>query len=395
MSVTIWSEELLADVRLPTERIVGFCDHLRDHGIRTTVQDVTLLIEVLGFCDGALTSRRVEQLWRPIICQSLKEWKLWPSLFKAFWFPQSLKGSVKVTGSTLGSITLQQVVEKSRSKGETKPGGVTQVGDNPATCDQEHPFNKKQKASGGASVADPTTEDADSYWMPADLAALERLAKVVKSQLLNVPTRRWNISDRGRFLNLRKTSQSMMRLGGDGVIPAWQKRRRETPKIVMAIDVSRSMETYAELYLRLARAFSRWLPIQVFVFHVRFAEVTDLLVKDNPKMHSKINTVTAGFQGGTRIASNLKRICFDADGVSLNRRTRLWVFSDGYDTDDPEALRDVFKRVRGKGATIDWFYPNKTVAGMSRCIQLVRPLVNTWYSAANLMEIQHSARFLK
>tara|TARA_Y100000991_G_scaffold207303_1_gene185246 strand:- start:1572 stop:2135 length:564 start_codon:yes stop_codon:yes gene_type:complete len=187
----------------------------------------------------------------------------------------------------------------------------------------------------------------------------------------------------------------MLRFGGDGVIPAWQKRRKETPNIVMVVDVSRSMETYAEFYLRLARAFARWLPIRVFVFHVQSAEVTELLLKDNPKMHAKINTIAAGFQGGTKIASNLKRICFDADGASLTRRTRLWIFSDGYDTDDPTALQNVMRRVRGKGVTIEWFYPNRSVAAMSHCIQLIKPLVNGWYSAANLKEIQKSVTSLK
>ena len=83
MSVTIRFEESLADLSLPTERIVAFCDYLRENGIRTSIQDASLLVEVLGFCDGALTSRRVEQLWRPIICQSVREWRLWPRLFNA------------------------------------------------------------------------------------------------------------------------------------------------------------------------------------------------------------------------------------------------------------------------------------------------------------------------
>ena len=395
MSVMIRFEESLADLSLPTERIVAFCDYLRENGIRTSIQDASLLVEVLGFCDGALTSRRVEQLWRPIICQSVREWRLWPRLFNAFWFPQTLKGSVRVTGTTRRSTTLQQAIAKSKSMGESAPGGLPQTGDNPACSDQENFSKTKQKATGGASLTDPSTEDTETNWMPADLALLERCARTVRSQLFKVPTRRWSVSDRGRFLNLRKTTQSMLRFGGDGVIPAWQKQRKETPNIVMAIDVSRSMETYAEFYLRLARAFSRWLPIRVFVFHVQSAEVTELLLKDNPKMHAKINTIAAGFQGGTKIASNLKRICFDADGARLTRGTRLWIFSDGYDTDDPTALHNVMRRVRGKGVTIDWFYPNRSVAGMSRCIQLIKPLVNEWHSAANLKEIQKSVTSLK
>ena len=114
------------------------------------------------------------------------------------------------------------------------------------------------------------------------------------------------------------------------------------------------------------------------------------MTKDNPQIQEKIDVVTAGFQGGTKIASSLKSICFDDKTVSLNRRTRVWIFSDGYDTDEPTALRDVLKRIRGRGAAIEWFYPNKTVAGMSQCVRLARDLVKNWYSAGNLSEIDLS-----
>ena len=67
----------------------------------------------------------------------------------------------------------------------------------------------------------------------------------------------------------------------------------------------------------------------------------------------------------------------------------------GYDTDEPTALRDVLKRIRGRGAAIEWLYPNKTVVGMSRCVRLARDLVKNWYSAGNLSEIDLSLRQLR
>lgn len=395
MSMTKWSADLSDSHSFPTERVVHFCGYLRDNGIRTTPHDAVLLIEVLGFADTAYSAKRVEQLWRPIVCRSFKEWRHWPVLFNSYWFPHSVKGTVKVTGSTKQSMTLQQVVEKSKAVGEAPSAGPIKVGDNPEVSDQHSASETGQKAVGGASRIDPTDECFESSLMRLDLTILERLAQTVKSQLLRACTRRWNISNRGRFINLRKTTQSMLRLGGDGVIPAWQKRRYETPKIVLAVDVSRSMESFAEFYLRLASAFARWLPIRVYVFHVRCSEITDLLMKDDPKVQDEISNVTAGFQGGTKIASSIRQICFEAGGVTLNRRTRLWIFSDGYDTEDPDALRNVLKRVRGRGATIDWFYPNKNVNSMGYCIQLIKPLVKNWYGAANLKQLEQSLRHLK
>jgi len=387
--------DTLDEISLPVNRIAEFCRYLRENGFQTTTRDAELLIDVLQLTGCHGRSKQVEQLWRPIACSSFKEWKIWSELFQLFWFPQRTKGTVKVTGTTRRSRQLKEVVEQAQSTAESGSGTTSVSGDSPAISDNDQSNSTSQKSAGGASVVDPLGRGVESQWLPSDLTTLERTARSVRAQLLNVQTRRWQMSARGRELNLRKTIQSVTRLGGDGVIPQWQTRRLQTPQIVMVIDVSRSMESYAAFYLRLARAFSRCLPIKVFVFHVRYAEITDFLARDNPEIQEKIDAVTAGFQGGTRIASSLKKICFEDHAVNVNRRTRVWIFSDGFDTDEPASLRDVLGRIRGRGGNVDWFYPNKTVAGMSQCIQLAKVFVKNWYSAGNLNELESSLRQMR
>lgn len=394
MSVMTFSNNFSGELALPVGRVAEFCRYLRENGLKTTTRDAELLIEVLHLAGPGVSPALVEQLWRPIACRSLKDWKMWSEIFQLFWFPYKTKGSVKVTGSTRKSRDLRQMIDNSQSMVESAAGSAPIIGDSPAVSDEQSERQDKRKAAGGASSVDPIGRDIESQWMPSDLTMLERIARLVRQQLLNVPTRRWRVSDRGRILDIKKTAQSMIRFAGDGLVPSWQVRRREAPQIIMVIDVSRSMESYAAFYLRLARAFSRWLPVRVFVFHIRYSEITEFLLRDNPKIQEKIDAVTAGFQGGTKIARCIRQICFEDNAISLNRRTRVWVFSDGYDTDQPTALRNVLSRVRGRGAAIEWFYPNKTVAGMSQCIQLITPLVKNWYSAANLTELESSVRGL-
>ncbi|MEC8308581.1 MAG: VWA domain-containing protein [Pseudomonadota bacterium] len=394
MSVMTFSNSCSGELALPVGRIAEFCRYLRENGLKTTTRDAELLIEVLHLAGPDVSPAFVEQLWRPIACRSLKDWKMWSEIFQLFWFPHKTKGTVKVTGSTRKSRDLRQMIENSHSMVESAAGSAPIIGDSPAVSDEQSEPQDKRKAAGGASSVDPIGRDIESQWMPSDLTMLERIARQVRQQLLNVPTRRWRGSERGRILDIKKTAQSMIRFAGDGLVPSWQVRRKEAPQIIMMIDVSRSMESYATFYLRLARAFSRWLPMRVFVFHIRYSEITEFLLRDNPNIQEKIDAVTAGFQGGTKIARCIRQICFEDNAISLNRRTRVWVFSDGYDTDQPTALRDVLSRVRGRGATVEWFYPNKTVAGMSQCIQLITPLVKNWYSAANLTELESSARGL-
>ena len=380
------------DYSFPLSRIAEFCRYLRANGLQITTQDAESFIEVLEIVGKVSDPLQIEQLWRPVACRSLRDWRLWSDLFQLFWFPERFKEASKETDHSRRSAESDELIEQTPSAGESATGTAAIFGDSAAISDQDQLQNATRKSAGGASVVDPLGRDIQSHWLPSNLTRLERAARLVRGQLLNVPTRRWCVSSRGRDLNLRKTTQSMIRFSGDGVIPQWQVHRRQTPQLVMIIDVSRSMESYAGFYIRLARAFSRYLSVKVFVFHVRYAEITDLLVRDNPQIQEQIDAVTAGFQGGTKISSSLKKICFEDNAVSVNRRTRVWVFSDGFDTDEPDQLGKVLSRIRGRGGRVDWFYPNKTVAVMSRCIRVAKAFVNNWYSAGNLKELETSLR---
>jgi aminoglycoside/choline kinase family phosphotransferase len=74
-------------------------------------------------------------------------------------------------------------------------------------------------------------------------------------------------------------------------------------------------------------------------------------------VQEKINAVTAGFGGGTRIATSIA----DFQGVharaQLNRSAQVWVLSDGFDADEPQQLAEELAAVRSRGARITWFHP--------------------------------------
>ena len=44
---------------------------------------------------------------------------------------------------------------------------------------------------------------------------------------------------------------------------------------------------------------------------------------------------------------------------SSRRGARVWVLSDGFDTDAPEQLAEALQAVRGRGARITWFHPTR------------------------------------
>jgi uncharacterized protein with von Willebrand factor type A (vWA) domain len=165
-------------------------------------------------------------------------------------------------------------------------------------------------------------------------------------------TRRWRDDPRCTRLDLRRTLRASLKTGGLPLAPAWRR-----PRLFVLVDVSRSMETHAQLFLRIARAFVGAAQARIFVFHTRLAEVTPLLQRDSAAVQEKVNAVTAGFGGGTRIATSLADFHAVNARAQLGGRACVWVLSDGFDADEPPRLAEALAAVRGRGARITWFHP--------------------------------------
>jgi uncharacterized protein with von Willebrand factor type A (vWA) domain len=143
-----------------------------------------------------------------------------------------------------------------------------------------------------------------------------------------------------------------------------KQRKTIPPKIFILVDVSKSMESHAQFFLRMARSFCQVLDARVFVFHTSLIEVSALMKRDSGRVQEKINAVAFGFGGGTRIATNLKHFLVQSQlGPSGNRikgvskRDIVYVLSDGYDTDPPEETLEAILAIRKTGAELFWLHP--------------------------------------
>ncbi|MCU0774877.1 MAG: VWA domain-containing protein [Ideonella sp.] len=353
----------------PLEAIAGFAALLRDHGLAVGVAEQQAMVRAAL----ALPIERAAHLndaWRSIACHDAADWRRWRDLFDRYWHPQRLRGSTRVSGQTRPARDLRQVVaELQRSLAD--PTGAGRRPDAPAPMDSAIDSGADQavraqddpgapRAAGGATRTEALHDRRLSEWLPQDLAELERLAERVAAALRRRLTRRWRSDPAGRRLDLRRTLRASLRTGGLPVEPVWRRPRREPPRLHILVDVSRSMETHAQLFLRIARAFvtaSTGTRTRVFVFHTRLAEVTPLLQRDSPAVQEKVNAVTAGFGGGTRIATSLEDFVGVHAGRQLHRGARVWVLSDGYDADPPERLAEAVRHLAARGARLAWWHP--------------------------------------
>ena len=356
-------------VSTPSERLAGFAALLRDHGLTVGVSEQqAMLLAAMHF--GPMQEKTLQAAWRAIACHSHREWQLWPDVYERFWHPEKLRGGVKVSGQTRPSRSLRQSVQTlhdqmdAAKQPNTQPSGKQSApqsaGDMPSIGQDEQDAGTP-RAQGGASCTEALHQRDGQMWMPQELSALQQLARQITAKLQPRPTRRWRVAPRGQRLDLRQTLRRSVAWGGELMQPAWKVKRVEPPRLFILADVSRSMESHAALFLRVARAFALEADARVFVFHTRLAEVTPYMHRDTPAVQEKVNAVTAGFGGGTRIAASLQEFARQHARAQLNRGSRVWVFSDGFDTDGPELLTQALQEVRARGARITWFHPTRQI----------------------------------
>lgn len=369
--------------------IAGFTAYLRDHGFGVGIaEQQAMLKSVLQL--PVEQYRQIQPCWRAIVCSNKDHWRRYPELFKLYWLPEQVRGSSRMSGTTRRSRKLSEMVEAMHAQmdaANSKPAERPLLGfaDESATGSEEG--SRNDHAAGGASAVDPLAKRDFGEWLQTDLQQLTLLAEEVAMKVRKRLLRRKQVSNKAHALDLRGTLRKSVRFGGIPIAPVWQRPRKELPNIFILVDVSRSMEMYAQLFLRVSRAFCEVTQARAFVFHTRLAEITDLLKKRSGKVQEKINAVTFGFGGGTRIATSLHDFVTVHAKNALATKSVVLVLSDGYDTDPAGDLAQVLQLIAARGAKIFWLHPSERTH-FSASLELASPYVKRFIPAHNLESLQ-------
>ncbi len=108
-----------------------------------------------------------------------------------------------------------------------------------------------------------------------------------------------------------------------------------------------------------------------------------MLTRDSQKVQEKINAVTAGFAGGTRIAASIADFIDIHAKHRLAKSARLIVLSDGFDSDPPARLAEELGRVRRRGARIYWLHPTRE-GSRSEALAASRDRIDAFLPVHNL-----------
>ncbi len=322
------------------DRLAGFPGFLRANGFAVGGGDAVPVLHTaqrVGVLDAGVLRWSLQAL----LCGRGDEWRRFDALFDSWFLPANTWQRPEKRDAEPGAA------------GGDEPDDPTRDGG--GSDDRDQP--RQRRSASRAEVL--SSADFRALTEREHALDIEALMRRLARQLRHLRLRRENPARRGRRLDMPGTIRRSIASGGTPLQLAWRDRRRVRPRLVLLIDVSRSMALYSFFYLRLARALSAELAdVHSFIFHTRITAVSQALHDPDPwRAQERLHLIAQGWAGGTRIGASLAQFNREHARRLVHSRTAVLVFSDGYDTGDPAQLSAALAELRRRARRIVWFNP--------------------------------------
>jgi len=353
-------------------RLAGFAGFLHANGYAVGGADAVPVLDVAARV-GVLDAPALRWSLRALLCGRADEWQRFDELFEAWFAPpnrwQRTERRERVRGLA-GSA--EAAAEAHDGSGDDDRGAVS-----------------RPRASGEERLG---STDFRALAEREHAIEIEALMRRFARRLKRLRLRREARARHGRRLDLAATIRRSVGSGGVPLHLAWQDRRRVRPRLVLLIDVSRSMADYSFFYLRLARALGAELgDVETFIFHTRMTAVSAALHDADPwRAQERLHLIAQGWAGGTRIGESLAQFNREHAPRSVHRRTAVVIMSDGYDTGDPAVLSKALAELRRRARRIVWLNPLCNRAGfapISQGMQAALPHLDLLAPGADLTSL--------
>ncbi len=210
------------------------------------------------------------------------------------------------------------------------------------------------------------------------------------------PSRRVHSSPQGR-IDRHRTVSSWLAAGGEPGILAYEQPLPRPRRIVVLVDVSGSMDLYADALLRFAHAVTQGstAATEVFCLGTRLTRVTRELsrpVPDDALQGAWAALGDAG--GGTRLGVLVKEFLDRWGQGGLARGAVAVVFSDGWECGDPRLLGDQMARLHRLAHRVVWSNPRKAAPGFAPIaggMAAALPHVDDFVEGHSLGALEHLA----
>jgi uncharacterized protein with von Willebrand factor type A (vWA) domain len=231
---------------------------------------------------------------------------------------------------------------------------------------------------------------------PSERDAVRRLIAAIDPVGETRVSRRYSRSHRGA-LDERRTVRAMLRRGGEPVRLERRARRPRPRRLVLVVDVSGSMQPYADPMLRFAHAAARRRPgTEVFTVGTRLTRVSrEIAGRDPSAALTAVTGSVADWSGGTRLGELLKAFLDRWGQRGLARGAVVVVASDGWERGDATLLGEQMARLHRLAHRVVWANPHRAQPGyrpLTAGMQAALPYVDAFVDGHSVAALERLAR---
>ena len=335
-------------------RVTGFVAMVRANGFAVGLGETGDALRAAE-CVGILAPDALRAAWRSLLCARADEWHRFDDLFDSYWKPANRQKLVE--SRTSGGARIER--EEAGQADGGKAGLVIQQPEGEGVA----PGDDGAAKEGASAAAALETADFRTLGDREQTIAIEAVIRRFARRLQLLRTRREKADAARRRIDLRRTLRRSA--GGAAARLCYRAPRRVRPRVVLLLDVSRSMSLYSFFYLRVARALSAELSdVHVFLYHTHLTHVSDALSDPDPwRAQERLQMLSAGWAGGTRVGECLAAFNRQHAARLLHARTAVVIASDGYDTGEAGLLGRELAAVKRRVRRVVWLNPLKANPG--------------------------------
>jgi uncharacterized protein len=333
----------------PDEILLGFAVALRAAGVRVThdrAQGYLVAAALAGLDDGTA----VYHAGRATLCGSPADLLRYDQVYEAYFDGRA--------GRPRPGLPMPAAA---RTVSSILPMSEADSADHAERADEGEPELVRARAS-----ATEMLRHRDIATLTASEKA--RLATMFASLEVRFPQRRagrrrpWH---RGTVDASRTLRASLRRMGEPAAIE-WRRRAQRPRPVVLLVDVSGSMSSYADALLRLAHRVGQGATgpggglVETFTVGTRLTRLTrPLATRDPERALVAAGAAVPDWSGGTRLGETLK-VYLDRWGQrGLARGAVVVVFSDGWERGDARLLGEQMARLRRIAHRVVWVNPHR------------------------------------
>ena len=364
--------------------LVRFCQALRESGLVVGPSETADAARSLGLID-ILDRDQVYWALKTVLVSRVSETAAFDDCFARFW--------------TLAA--LRPIAPRS-SPQPTLAGGVSPIfGGARILPEPGEPQETRQTpvVYTGASPVEVVARRDVTGIHGKDLEKVSEIASRIVRALPQRLGRRWRRHRRKGVPDLRGALRLSLAHGGDLMTLPRRRRVPKTPRLLVLLDISGSMDPHVEMLLQLVYGMGqKTTHVETFAFSTSLTRVTrQLKAHSFSEGLSRLSGLVRQWSGGTRIGDCLEPLNRKYAAL-LDRDTTVLLISDGWETGDPLHLTRQVALIRARVRRLVWLNPligTPDYAPLTQGLQAVSPHVDLFASALDLAHLRRLPRLLR